>query len=93
MTEYILREATKRIVDDIDTWSSGWRDYAKLQIDSLPAADVKPVVYARWIPVMNGRGGSECSQCHAYAPSHKSGFEYKSHYCPFCGADMREVDA
>lgn len=40
MAEYIERELAKRIVDDIDTWSSGWRDYAKLQMDSIPAADV-----------------------------------------------------
>lgn len=40
MAEYIEREAAKRIVDDIDTWSSGWRNYAKLQMDSIPAADV-----------------------------------------------------
>jgi len=42
MSEYISRKSAKRIVDDIDTWSSGWRDYAKLQMDAIPAADVVP---------------------------------------------------
>ena len=42
--DYISRESAKRIVDNINTWSSGWREYAKLQMDSIPAADVVPVV-------------------------------------------------
>ena len=46
----------------------------------------------RWIPVTNGRGGSECSQCHSYAPSHQSGVENKSNYCPNCGARMEGVE-
>ena len=44
MAEYIEREEAKRIVDDIDTWSSGWRNYAKLQMDAIPAADVIQIV-------------------------------------------------
>lgn len=52
-------------------------------------ADVRPVVRGKWIPVTNGRGGSECNMCHAYAPSYQSGREYNSPYCPNCGADMR----
>lgn len=42
----------------------------------------------RWIPVTNGRGGSECNLCHAYAPTYQSGAEYNSPYCPNCGALM-----
>lgn len=41
-----------------------------------------------WIRVTNGRGGHECSKCHAYAPSYMSGDEYLSNYCPNCGARM-----
>jgi len=47
MAEYISREAAKRIIDDIDTWAAGWRDYAKQQVDSIPAADVVEVVRCR----------------------------------------------
>jgi hypothetical protein len=54
----------------------------------VPAADVAPVVHGKWIPVTNGRGGSECNMCHAYAPSYQSGAEYNSPYCPECGAKM-----
>lgn len=41
-----------------------------------------------WIGVTNGRGGHECSNCHAYAPSYMSGDEHLSDYCPSCGARM-----
>ena len=55
-------------------------------VDAQPA--VEPVVHGKWIPVTNGRGGSECNLCHAYAPSYQSGAEYNSPYCPHCGAKM-----
>ncbi len=42
-----------------------------------------------WIEVTNGRGGHECSNCYAYAPSYMSGDEHLSDFCPNCGADMR----
>lgn len=50
---------------------------------------IKPVVGGEWIPVTNGRGGFECSECHSYAPSYQSGDDNLSNYCPNCGADMR----
>ena len=43
-----------------------------------------------WIVVTNGRGGHECSRCHAYAPSYMSGDEHLSDYCPNCGKRMVE---
>ena len=43
---------------------------------------------AEWIPVTNGRGGHECSNCHAYAPSFQNGTEWRSIYCPSCGRTM-----
>ena len=55
-------------------------------VDSQPT--VETVVHGEWIPVTNGRGGSECNLCHAYAPSYQSGAEYNSPYCPNCGAKM-----
>jgi hypothetical protein len=44
--------------------------------------------HGEWIGVTNGRGGHECSNCHAYAPSYMSGDEHLSDYCPSCGARM-----
>ena len=57
-------------------------------IDAHPTIDAVPVVHGKWIPVTNGRGGSECNLCHAYAPNYQSGAEYNSPYCPNCGAKM-----
>lgn len=70
-------------------WIGGVRD-ALIEIGDLSAADVKPVKRGKWIPVTNGRGGHECSECHDYAPSYQVGMEYLANYCPNCGADMRE---
>ena len=44
----------------------------------------------KWMLVTNGRGGHECSECHAYAPSYQNGDEFISDFCPYCGADMRD---
>ena len=57
-------------------------------VENAPTIDAVPVVHGKWIPVTNGRGGSECNLCHAYAPSYQSGAEYNSPYCPNCGAKM-----
>ena len=46
-------------------------------------------IQGEWIGVTNGRGGHECSNCHAYAPSYMSGDEYLSDFCPNCGARMK----
>ena len=48
--------------------------------------------HGRWVPVTNGRGGFECSICHNYSPSYQNGDVWLAHYCPTCGADMREVE-
>lgn len=56
-------------------------------IQAIPSARPKE---GKWIEVTNGRGGHECSECHDYAPSYQSGAEHLSHFCPNCGADMRE---
>lgn len=48
-----------------------------------------PVKRGEWIPVTNGRGGNECSECHDYAPSFQAGHEYLSNYCPSCGCYMQ----
>lgn len=46
----------------------------------------------QWIPVINGRGGFECNQCHCYAPSYQDGVEWLSAFCPNCGARIDEVN-
>ena len=102
MSEYIERKAAKRIVDDINTWSSGWRDYAKLQMDSIPAADVREVARGKWEEVevtdvsaktnlpLTAIASMRCSVCNRY---HNEVYYYGdpteiAHYCPNCGASM-----
>lgn len=93
MAEYIEKAALMGLIefearrwgDDYDWWQ------CLADIEDFKPADVRPVVRGKWIPVTNGRGGSECNLCHAYAPSYQSGAEYNSPFCPNCGADMRET--
>ena len=49
----------------------------------IPAADVAPVVHARWIPFHSEAAGDiqYCSAC-------KIGFAGKTDFCPHCGAKM-----
>ena len=56
------------------------KDFAKI-IEKLPAADVAPVVHARWRYVGSNW---ECSCCLFPVPR-KSSFY---HWCPQCGARM-----
>lgn len=45
MSDLISRDNAKRIIDNIDTFCAGWRDYAMEQIDNLPTVE------QNWIPV------------------------------------------
>lgn len=97
MAEYVTKEQVK---EEILNWARCINKPERLVtedtmyvIDALPAADVRPVVRGRWIPVTNGRGGHECSECHNYAPSYQTGAEYLTKFCPNCGADMRGGEA
>lgn len=51
-------------------------------IYQIPAADVRPVVRGKWVdePIKGIR--YYCSVC-------QGRFDYRWHYCPNCGADMR----
>jgi len=72
----------------------GWLKSTTNREDDLEAIDMAIEALSerpkgKWIEVTNGRGGHECSNCHAYAPSYMSGDEHLSDFCPNCGADMR----
>lgn len=56
--------------------------------NSLPAADVRPVVRGKWIqkPFLLGTT-NVCSRCESYYGMPHEVFNF----CPNCGADMREV--
>lgn len=86
MAEYIEREAVKeayrKFTADGDEVERAW-----YVIDSLPAADVQPVVHGHWrtIPMACYGGGTireyECSVCEEHQVS-------ESPFCPNCGAEM-----
>ena len=86
MDEYIERGAFIEAVKDIPMWCS----VAAMLADSIPAADVAPVVHGCFEPCFDENGNwrqgfAKCSNC---------GKEYYAQvinhfgYCPNCGAKM-----
>ena len=49
----------------------------------LPSADVQPVRHGRWREGVYA--GYRCSEC-------RTTWDAPTKFCPYCGADMREVD-
>lgn len=81
MAEYIEREAA------IDACFNGWNNNAHdcaENIRSIPAADVRPVVRARWEEFGEAKQKFySCSNCFAT--------HYRwDNFCPNCGAVMEE---
>lgn len=93
-------------VDEFQEWLSGaqyWNvsgDDAEKILRSIPAADVKPVVHARWgdTSVYTVKGKIDmvqsefCPNCKKYHTTPYSYYVEHHKFCPNCGADMREVD-
>jgi hypothetical protein len=85
MAEYIEREAVRNAIlgEHPDMHYPSW--YANI-IDSIPVADVAPVVHGEWLLKHIGAGHYwECSICHTnpciYVTQHTK-------FCPNCGAKM-----
>lgn len=86
MAEYFERDS----VIDLITRRYENPEICTQEINSIPAADVAPVVHGRWEPCFDENcrclwGFGKCSNCgqeyYAHAIDH-----YK--YCPICGAKM-----
>lgn len=60
-------------------------DWYASQIEDIPAADVVPVVHAKWIPYRCDM--YECSACGRIHTSFDNE-ECDANYCPHCGAKM-----
>lgn len=59
-------------------------------INSIPAADVRPVVRGKWIRYRNFKS-HYCSECMKDAPiDFDTQTELLSRFCPYCGAMMME---
>ena len=93
MDEYIEREAAIKAIEKADYTliandaDSCKADYLREIIESVPAADVVPVVHGRWIEktVPEGCRYFECSNCGAHENRHTA---IKGYYCWRCGAKM-----
>lgn len=92
MAEYIKREAAIKamekadytlIANDADDCKA---DYLREIIESVPAADVAPVVHGQWgtgrFNLETGNYEEQCTRCRNFSE------EYGKTYCPNCGAKM-----
>ena len=85
MDDYISRKAIMDAYEEEQRKNGPWRFEAI--IESVPAADVRPVVRGHW-EIVTGSNGKEymvCSECRV-TQTLTGTFSY----CPNCGADMRE---
>ena len=87
--EFIEREAASRVLCDACGNAACPKGliprcsyYEKMQ--SIPAADVRPVVMGRWIDTDNYYQRWKCSVCDSHTRDARPPF------CPNCGADMRQ---
>lgn len=82
MDEYIKRKT----VIDLITRRYENPEICTQEINSIPAADVAPVVHGRW--VFGGDGCVICSECN----EEESNNNHRN-YCPACGAKMDGGDS
>ena len=84
MAEYIERESAKKEFN-LNFGSVSHAVIANRILDSIPTADVAPVVHGRWdARIMKDIGTYTvywCSECNNFS-------YYKHNYCPNCGARM-----
>lgn len=93
MTDYIDREALIEKIEQTycpkcstdDYCRACWADDMRCEIEDAPAADVAPVVHAKWIMKdVSGEIKAVCTHCG------KPNKQYQPPYCPHCGAKMEE---
>lgn len=88
MDEYLKREA----VIDLITRRYENPEICTQEINSIPAADVAPVVHARWIRPhwKNSNYCCDCSECAGEAMHRDYQWDKNGIYpiCPNCGAKM-----
>lgn len=80
----------KKVADNCSAETKAISDLLHNQIadiiKTIPRENVKRAFFGKWIEhrfTKNVRG-YECSFCHTT-------WDFKTNYCPHCGADMREV--
>ena len=102
MDEYIKREAAICEIEQINPvdygamWDYEAHHYAgeclrdcKEAIDSIPAADVAPVVHGRWEMRPTGMAADTGPEYKAYCTvCNEPNKQYQPPFCPHCGAKM-----
>ena len=81
MAEYIDRAAILKAYEEVQRRNGPWRFEAL--IESVPAADVAPVIHAH--VVVNWLGDFHCSNC-------GESIDCTSNYCNWCGAILDEPE-
>lgn len=87
MSDYISREETLRAIQP--RYAPAINKVLAGIIESVPAADVKPVVRGRWIVKRFG-SDAQCSECgRRFSDAYDA--DICDHYCRHCGAEMAGV--
>ena len=103
MDDYISREAEEQFICEVcerpgcpRLWGHGCNRIDRL--NTIPAADVRPVVRGKWIRRSDDSCVATCSVCgneNNYAfcimSLDEQSLVQQDMFCPFCGADMREA--
>ena len=86
MAEYI----SKKQVYDVSAFlkDDTLRQVIDRIVDTLPPADVKPVVHGKW--TLHKNGSATCSECHFWQNSIWDMDRWQN-YCGVCGAKMDGV--
>ncbi len=88
MPEYIEREAAIRRLSLGVFIGEDPVEFVK----KVPAADVEPVRHGKWIHdgncVHDGTVSLLSDWCHCSECEHRESFDFKTPYCPNCGAKM-----
>lgn len=66
---------------------------ARAILCSVPNADIRPIVLARWAHPVPGDGDPYCTACKRSAPWFLGYGSYEPDFCPHCGAIMDEEAA
>lgn len=93
MSEYIEREMAIANSREYNLGGSYDNTECAVPVDainSIPAADVRPVVRGTWVGIDDfPHEDWECDRCGCVVCNTDDPWNYY-HFCPNCGADMRE---